>query len=172
MTISSSNGMISWTPTVIGDFNVTVKISDGELSDTQSYTIRVVDDNHAPVISNINAPSSVETDQTTTITCIASDPDGDPLTYYWTKTGGIIIGSGSTITWRAPSTAGNYTVSCTVSDGKGEEDSESVNISVGDVNHSPVITSTPVTSATKDQLYSYNVNATDSDGDILTYPVV
>jgi len=38
-----------------------------------------------------------------------------------------------------------------------------------DVNHSPVITSTPVTSATKDQLYSYNVNATDSDGDILTY---
>jgi len=36
-------------------------------------------------------------------------------------------------------------------------------------NHPPVITSTPVTSATKDELYSYDVNATDSDGDTLTY---
>jgi len=38
-----------------------------------------------------------------------------------------------------------------------------------DVNHAPVITSTPVTSATKDQAYTYDVNATDSDGDTLTY---
>jgi hypothetical protein len=38
-----------------------------------------------------------------------------------------------------------------------------------DVNHAPVITSIPVTSATKGQPYSYNVAATDSDGDILTY---
>ena len=38
-----------------------------------------------------------------------------------------------------------------------------------DVNHAPVITSTAVTSATKDEPYSYNVNATDSDGDTLTY---
>jgi hypothetical protein len=37
-------------------------------------------------------------------------------------------------------------------------------------NHAPVITSTPVTSATVNQLYSYDVNATDPDvGDTLTY---
>jgi len=172
MTINSSSGMIYWTPVNEGYYNVTVRVSDGELSDTQSYTITVSDDNHAPVISNINAPSSVETDQTTTITCNASDQDGDLLTYYWFKTGGIITGSGSTVTWRAPSTEGNYTVSCTVSDGKGGEDSELVNISVGDVNHAPVITSTPVTSATKNEPYSYNVDATDSDGDTLVYSLI
>jgi hypothetical protein len=132
MTINSSSGMISWTPSTEGYFNVTVRVFDGELSDTQSYTITVSDDNHSPVISSINAPSSVEINQTTTITCNASDQDGDPLTYYWTKTGGTFEGSttSSSITWRAPSTQGTYTVSCEVSDGE-EEDSKSVNISVG-----------------------------------------
>jgi len=39
-----------------------------------------------------------------------------------------------------------------------------------DTNHPPEITSSPVTSATKDEPYSYDVNATDpDDGDTLTY---
>lgn len=37
------------------------------------------------------------------------------------------------------------------------------------VNNAPVIISTPVTSAIKNQAYSYDVNATDSDGDTLVY---
>ena len=88
-------------------------------------------DNHPPVISSLNPnPSSVDINQTTTITCSASDQDGNALTYSWTKNGGTITGSGSTITWIAPSTAGTYTITCTVSDGKGGEDSESINIVV------------------------------------------
>jgi len=122
--------------------------------------------NHAPVISSLTAnPSSININETTTITCTASDEDvGDTLTYTWAKTGGKFEGStsGSSVTWRAPSTEGNYTVECEVSDGEAS-DSKSVNISVGDVNHAPVITSTAVTSATKDEPYSYDVNATDSD---------
>ena len=43
----------------------------------------------------------------------------------------------------------------------------------GDINHAPEITSDPVTSATKDQPYSYDVNATDPDvGDTLTYSLI
>jgi len=104
--------------------------------------------NHAPVISSLTAnPSGININQTTTITCTASDQDGDTLTYTWAKTGGTFEGStsGSSVTWRAPSTEGNYTVECEVSDGEAS-DSKSVNISVGDVNHAPVITSTAVTS--------------------------
>jgi len=41
-------------------------------------------------------------------------------------------------------------------------------ISIG-TNHAPVITSDPVTSATKDELYSYDVDATDAEGDIRIY---
>jgi len=36
-------------------------------------------------------------------------------------------------------------------------------------NQSPTITSTPITTATVDELYTYDVNATDPDGDPLTY---
>ena len=132
--------------------------------------------NHPPVISSLTAnPSSVNINETTAITCIASDEDvGDTLTYTWSKNVGSFEGStsGPSVTWRAPSTADIYTVvGCEVSDGEGGEDSESINIIVTepDDNHAPVITSTAVTSATKGQPYSYDVNATDSDGNTLTY---
>src|SRR6056297_1438754 len=41
MTINSSTGVVSWTPTATGDYNVHLKVSDGVLFDTQSFTITV-----------------------------------------------------------------------------------------------------------------------------------
>jgi hypothetical protein len=41
MTIDSSTGIISWTPDTAGDYSVTLKVSDGELFDTQSFTITI-----------------------------------------------------------------------------------------------------------------------------------
>ena len=67
--------------------------------------------------------------QSTVITCSASDPDGDPLTYTWSKTGGTITGTSSAITWTAPATAGTYTITCTISDGE-LTDEQSISIDV------------------------------------------
>jgi len=39
-------------------------------------------------------------------------------------------------------------------------------------NHAPVITSIPITNATVGQLYSYQVTATDADGDVLRYSLL
>lgn len=87
--------------------------------------------NSPPVITSVTStPSTVKVGETSTVTCNASDPDGDPLTYSWSITGGSISGSGSTVTWTAPSTAGIYTVTCSVSDGKGNPVSKGVNITV------------------------------------------
>jgi len=41
MTINSNTGVISWTPTAAGSFEVTVEVSDSSKSDTQSFTITV-----------------------------------------------------------------------------------------------------------------------------------
>jgi len=41
MTIDSATGVITWTPTVFGNYNVDLEVSDGDLSDTQSFTIGV-----------------------------------------------------------------------------------------------------------------------------------
>jgi hypothetical protein len=61
---------------------------------------------------------------------MASDPDGDTLSYSWTATGGTISGVGSTVTWVAPSAEGTFTISVAVDDGKGGTDTATVAISV------------------------------------------
>ena len=88
--------------------------------------------NHNPIISDLSAsPRTAFINQNITITCTASDQDGDTLTYSWSSSpGGTINGIGSNITWKAPATKGTYTITCLVSDGKGGEDSKSVGITV------------------------------------------
>lgn len=41
MTINFSTGKVIWFPETTGSYDVTVKVSDGKLSDTQSFTITV-----------------------------------------------------------------------------------------------------------------------------------
>jgi hypothetical protein len=76
--------------------------------------------NHPPTIVSLtaNPPSPIEVNQSTAITCYASDQDNDQLTYSWTKTGGTITGIGSAITWTAPAITGTYIITCTVYDGE------------------------------------------------------
>lgn len=136
----------------------------------------IIDQNTAPVISNlaITPEGSIETNSLVYITCNASDSDQDELTYIWTipEYGNFItFTKGKSISWGTPNKEGTYTISCKIIDNYGGEDSKSIDISVGGstANHSPDITSTAITSATKGQPYSYDVNATDSDGDSLAY---
>ena len=53
------------------------------------------------------------------ITCQASDTDNDNLNYTWSTSGGVIQGNGNKISWIAPGIAGIYTITVTVTDGKG-----------------------------------------------------
>jgi hypothetical protein len=53
------------------------------------------------------------------ITCQASDTDNDNLNYTWSTSGGVILGNGNKISWTAPGIAGIYTITVTVTDGKG-----------------------------------------------------
>jgi len=87
--------------------------------------------NHTPVITSLTAnPASVSTGAITTITCAASDSDGDTLTYNWSAASGTISGSGAQVTWTAPISSSTYRISCTVSDGKGGAAQQSVNVNV------------------------------------------
>ncbi|MGB2798565.1 MAG: DNRLRE domain-containing protein [Dehalococcoidia bacterium] len=74
----------------------------------------------APVISSVTAdPATVGVNRDSTITCIATDADGDTLTYAWSADDGTIVGTGNVVTWTAPAAAGEYTISVTVDDGTG-----------------------------------------------------
>jgi hypothetical protein len=56
------------------------------------------------------------------VTCIASDPDGDELSYEWITTGGDIPGTGTVAIWTAPEEVGVYDITVVVDDGHDGKD--------------------------------------------------
>ena len=89
--------------------------------------------NHAPMIKEIIKDlSEVPTNRWVTLTAIATDEDGDSLTYYWSASAGRIDAYETTenpTRWESPNDPGEYTVTCTVSDGK-KTNSKSISITV------------------------------------------
>jgi hypothetical protein len=128
--VSGTGNSITWAaPTTEGSYSVTVTVSDGEETVTDSCNITVV--NSAPVISSFT-PSATELppEGSCTIGCAASDADGDSLTYTWSATGGAITGTSDSVSWEAPAAEGTYTISVEVSDGHGGTASDSCEIVV------------------------------------------
>ena len=95
--------------------------------------------NHPPSITSLKAERDIVTSSgSCQIECIASDPDGDRLTYAWSASGGNISGTGPTITWPAPETVGTYTITVKVTDNRGGENTSSLSINVVP-NNPPII---------------------------------
>ena len=104
----------------------------------------------------------------------AVDPDpGDVITFSLdTAPAGMTINATTGFIRWTPTNddVGSHSVVVQAEDAGGLFDTQSFNIVVANVNDTPVITSTPVTSATEDSLYSYDVDAIDRDvGDSLTF---
>ena len=86
-----------------------------------------------PMISCLIADSIVlEINQSTVLTCFATDPTNDLISYAWNESAGKINGSASIITWKAPNIPGNYTITCVICDCNGMEDGRSIDILVKD----------------------------------------
>ncbi|MBA7525522.1 hypothetical protein ES705_17673 [subsurface metagenome] len=91
MTITSTTGLIKWTPKAEGNFAVAVKVSDGVLYIIQSFTITVSKPpapppivNYAPIITSI--PGDIAIIGVAYLYDVnATDPNGDTLTYSLTK---------------------------------------------------------------------------------------
>ena len=86
--------------------------------------------NNQPEIREIFvSPLPVKVDEWTDITAVATDNDGDNLTYFWSSSEGEFSPGKTAINptlWKVLS-AGTHTITCTVSDGK---DTASKSISV------------------------------------------
>ena len=62
------------------------------------------------------------------VTCTASDPDGDELSYEWSASGGSVSGTGAVVDWIAPEEVGAYDITVVVTDGQGEENTGSITL--------------------------------------------
>jgi hypothetical protein len=124
-TLSSTTGCpsVTWTaPNTPGQrYWVSVSVTDnypGHSPVVGSDDI-YVQENFLPTITSLTAnPETVTPGWLSTVTVVASDRNGDPLTCTWSATGGTLsstTGCGS-VTWTAPAAVGTYTVSVSVTD--------------------------------------------------------
>jgi len=132
--------------------------------------------NQSPVIYSLTASAEqVDLSASTQIKCDARDPDRDEITYAWSASGGTISGEGSTVTWVAPEKSGVYTITVTLSDGRGGEATKEVTVDVLAKGNSPPLIKS-LTSIPKqrdiydDETVTLTCVAVDLDGDdIVSY---
>jgi outer membrane protein OmpA-like peptidoglycan-associated protein len=116
-----------------GAYTVTVAVSDGKGGTAScAADIKVeLRPNRPPTASLSVERSPILPGEHTGITCTGSDPDGDPLKYSYSASGGQITGTDSNATFDATGlAAGTYTVKCTVDDGRGGTAEASGNVEV------------------------------------------
>jgi outer membrane protein OmpA-like peptidoglycan-associated protein len=87
--------------------------------------------NRPPTVKAACDPCTVEVGRTSTVSAEAQDPDGDPLTCFWTaKAGNLTNATARSTPWTAPNQVGVVPVTITCNDGKGGVASDTVNINV------------------------------------------
>lgn len=134
---------------------------------TGAFTVTVNQPPNRAPSAEIQGPTETFVGDQVTFSAIASDPDGDPLSFAWNFGDGA-TGTGASVT-HIFAAEGVFTVRLTVSDGNGGTASASQAVTVTRRNQPPVITSTPVTTARIGQAYLYQVVANDPDGDPLAF---
>jgi len=130
--VSGDGGTVTWTaPASEGSHNVTVKVTDGHGGEVMDYVTITVRANNPLTIASLTADAEWTTPSgSVRVTCTASDPDGDELSYEWTATAGDISGTGAVVSWTAPQEIGTYSIIVVVTDGYGSSATDLVAISV------------------------------------------
>ncbi len=116
-----------------GSYTVTAQVNDGKGGTASCATDIKVEErpNRPPAASLSVERSPILPGEHTGITCTGTDPDGDPLTYSYSASGGQVTGTGSNVQFDATGLQpGSYTVKCTVNDGRGGSADASGNVVV------------------------------------------
>ncbi len=185
---ADGTGDFNW-QTIIGDegiYEATFTVSDGALTDEETISITVLKQGAAfnpPVLDPIG-DKVVTAEDLLNFDVTASDIDGDFLTI--TMEGltlpaaatfvddGLGTGFGAFDWLTQLADIGDYEVTFTVSDGT-FTDEETITITVEDpsaINNPPFFVTEPETDATALELYVYDADAEDLDGDDLEYYII
>ena len=140
--ISGTGAAVNWTaPEAVGIYDVTVVVTDGHGSSATDSLLHIsVATEQPPIIEALLVTKDryghcylltyswgykVGKGQKYDIECIVSDTSGE-VSYNWSCDGGELSGEGSMITWTAPNTEGDVTVTVIVSDIAGNMASKNI----------------------------------------------
>jgi hypothetical protein len=126
--------------------------------------------NSAPLLDSISN-KTISENSLLNFDVNATDADGDTIAYSDTGLPSGAAFVGQTFTWTPNySQAGTYNVTFIVSDGQAQ-DSETITITVSNVNRAPVLAAIGNKSVNENSSLSFSVSATDADGDTIAYSV-
>ncbi|MEE9398483.1 MAG: putative Ig domain-containing protein [Methylococcales bacterium] len=176
LSIDGSSGLISGTlsNSSAGTHSVTVTVSDGQVSRNTSFdwVITVVPVNNPPQITNPGDQNN-QVGEIANISIEASDPDGDSLSF---SAIGLPAGiniettTGKIIGAITNSAVGNHSVTVSVFDGRFSRDTTfSWGIAAVSANQPPQVTNLGNQNNHPGESVNLNVQASDPDGDELTY---
>jgi hypothetical protein len=130
--LAGEGAAVTWiAPSAVGVYNITVSVTDGRGDEVTKQVVVVVRANRAPSVADLVASEDWTLPSgTVELTCTASDPDGDELTYEWTANAGDISGTGEAVNWTAPEEAGIYYIAVVVMDSHGSSDTGTLSATV------------------------------------------
>jgi hypothetical protein len=135
-TETEAGPILEWVvPVETGMYQISCRVTDeGGLMASDTLWLKVVEKiNYPPVIEALVAEERIiDLNGTTSVSCLASDENGDPLTYTWEAGEGTIEGSGNSITYSAPASDANVYIVCEVTDSEMASDKDSLLVLVRD----------------------------------------
>ncbi len=189
MTINSATGLISWIPnsTQTGNTTVVVLAGDGKDTASQTWTIYVASVNDTPQINlmadNKNALTVYE--DTAVFTLVLSSVNiSDTNSTDTIGALNVTVLNNDLVKVSVDKSSGSQhilsfmvfkdvygvdTMTIRVTDMFGAYSEQNFVLTILNVNDTPIITSTPVTNAIQNNLYSYQVTATDTDNQVIGY---
>lgn len=169
---NKNSGAFLWTPgyATAGTYYVKFIATANELTDSETIAITVNNINRPPVLNSIGN-KAVDENGLLSFTVSSKDPDGDEISY---SVVGLPPGAGfnsnsGVFSWTPSFTgSGDYSVVFMVTDGF-VTDSETITITVGNVERAPVLDSIGSKVIDENSLLSFTISAMDPDGDSIVY---
>jgi hypothetical protein len=152
----------------VDSFTFTVTDDEGLVSEEATVTINVASVNDAPTANG----QTVMTDEDTpvSITLTGSDVDGEVVSLDYTQPKSGSVSGGNTVVYSPHQDFnGEDSFTFTVTDNSGAQSTATITVFVSPVNDAFRITSEPERSGTEDELYSYQVEVEDPDGDVVNF---
>lgn len=171
----SNNNPVTLTFELVVNDGMTNSVAD-------SVTVTVLSTNQAPT-ANAGTDTAALENAAVTLTGTATDPDaGDTVTVLWTQTGGPDVTasfSGATtlaLSFTAPTLATNapatLTFQLTAGDGNGVTHSDSVLVTITNVNQAPVLTPIGPQLIAEEGTLSITATSTDGDSDAPAWSII